>query len=837
MITPTPTPTPTSTINPLDPSFLDPVEANLKYDDVTGLLSRLILKVILDNMASRCSLSEQHSILVIGLDHFERCEVTLGYEQGDRVLIELASIMPQELPPQNYLGRWGGGDFIVILPNAGLSEAVSAAEHLRMAIEQHKFVSCPMTLTVTIGVATTLMGSSWSSCSLLALAVARMYAGKNNLSPSLNLVWAGDLPPDDYEWQNAVGQPSAGPYPDNGHRSIGKIATAPMNNPLVPAFFDSIEATLTYDSLTGLLAYSALQNLLGNMYSWCSPGEQHSLLSIDIDHFKCCNDTLGREQGDHVLIEFASIMAQELPPQNYIGRWDGDDFVVILPNTGLSDAVSMAEHLRMAIEQHKFVSCPMKQTITIGVATTPLSKSWSSNSLLALAEARLCAGKNNLSPSRNLVWAGDLPPHYGDRWDPAGQPSAGPYPDEEDRHIDKMSTAPLFPDYFAPIKPDPEGVFWSTGTLRTPALMAILDEMSSKYAPDGGVGHSVLHIDIDHIDIDHSNPYEESIGSDANYHALIEIETIIAQELPSPHHLGRTNMEQFLVILPNTGLAAATTAAEHLRMTIAQRPLLASIASLTVTHTVTIGVATAPLNTSWSPEELITLADARTYVGAHCITPNRNVVWAGDLPDDCERQWKADWSIDWRRKWGTHWPSADSIVSGDSQQYPTSYGHVDDPHLAIGGVVLRFQSHRKDRCSVILDNGKKTTPLGEVNYSLILNELNELFTIGVDNLLPWTEIEDMDVFLIALFINRQCSMHARMDGDEYCLYFMDDNDRNIIATTRLNKECAAKALTDISALDKATKGESDIQRPPETLLSWIKAKIQSVFGGKNGYKH
>jgi diguanylate cyclase (GGDEF)-like protein len=590
-------------------------------------------------------------------------------------------------------------------------------------------------------------------------------------------------------------------------------------NPLDPAFLSSIKAKLEHDSLTGMLSRRTVQALLKSMDSWCSPSEQHSVFIIDLDHFKPCNDTLGHEQGDRVLIELASIMAQELPSKNYLGRWGGDEFLVILPNTGLSAAVSAAEHLRMVIEQHKFASCPMALTITIGVATTPLNTSWSSDHLLCLADCRLCAGKKHILPSRNRVWAGDLLPCHYERWH-ADYPSTGPFHVEGHRSVGKIAPVPinnpLSPTFFASNKSQRE-CDSLTGILAPPALIAILDEMSNRCSPDDDVEHSVLYIDIDLF-----KDYHDTFGHDPSDQALIEIATIIAQESPSPHYIGRIGGDEFLVILPNTGLAAATTAAEHLRMTIAQRPLASCPEPLTVTLTVTIGVATTPLNRSWSSDDLIALADARTFVGKNCLTPCRNRVWAGDLPSDWGRQWKANWPIDWRRKWGTNWPSADPIVSAYSQQEPTSSSHVEDSHLAIDSAVLRFQSVNKKDCSVTLDHGKNTVFLGEVDHSMFLSKLNRLFTIGVGDVAG--TIEDMDVCWIASFKDRHYMMYARMDGDEYCFYFKD-NDSNIIATIRLNKHCVARTLTDISALDKVIKGESHIQRPPATLLSWIKAKV------------
>lgn len=181
------------------------------------------------------------------------------------------------------------------------------------------------------------------------------------------------------------------------------------------------------DPLTGLATRQNSFAILDDISKRCSSGigGEHSVLFIDIDHFKRFNDTLGHGQGDQILIDLAALMILEFRAPNHVGRIGGDEFLAILPNTGIIPAADMAEKLRKAIEQ-KFggqtVLCPI--TSTIGVATTPRNASWTTDELIALADSRLIAGKKLLSPSRNRVWAGDLPIDWHRCW-ATGWPSAG----------------------------------------------------------------------------------------------------------------------------------------------------------------------------------------------------------------------------------------------------------------------------------------------------------------------------------------------------------------------------------------------------------------------------
>jgi diguanylate cyclase (GGDEF)-like protein len=99
-------------------------------------------------------------------------------------------------------------------------------------------------------------------------------------------------------------------------------------------------------------------------------GRELSLLMVDIDHFKEVNDTYGHLAGDTVLQTLASILQKRLRPDDELGRYGGEEFCAILPETPLDGATKIAEELRKLVEQHSFVveGEQIKITISIGVA-------------------------------------------------------------------------------------------------------------------------------------------------------------------------------------------------------------------------------------------------------------------------------------------------------------------------------------------------------------------------------------------------------------------------------------------------------------------------------------
>jgi diguanylate cyclase (GGDEF)-like protein len=96
-----------------------------------------------------------------------------------------------------------------------------------------------------------------------------------------------------------------------------------------------------------------------------------SLLFIDIDHFKSVNDRLGHAGGDQCLREVAAALRGALEPTDMLGRYGGEEFVVLLPGRSGAEAREMAERLRAAVEHREFHhdNHAERLTVSIGVAT------------------------------------------------------------------------------------------------------------------------------------------------------------------------------------------------------------------------------------------------------------------------------------------------------------------------------------------------------------------------------------------------------------------------------------------------------------------------------------
>lgn len=101
-----------------------------------------------------------------------------------------------------------------------------------------------------------------------------------------------------------------------------------------------------------------------------------SILMIDIDHFKEVNDIYGHHVGDVALLEVVKALRHELRSYDSLGRYGGEEFLVILPNTLQADAIKLAERLRLSVERSTIhnESYELHCTISIGVAVADFSQ-------------------------------------------------------------------------------------------------------------------------------------------------------------------------------------------------------------------------------------------------------------------------------------------------------------------------------------------------------------------------------------------------------------------------------------------------------------------------------
>ncbi len=159
-----------------------------------------------------------------------------------------------------------------------------------------------------------------------------------------------------------------------------------------------LEALATRDSLTGVMNRRAFQERLGGEFRRAARYYLPlSLMMLDIDDFKPYNDAFGHPAGDEALRAVAQVLIKQTRDTDCVARYGGEEFAVILTNTELADAASVAERLRRSVQAVPWPRRPI--TIGIGVAAFEPGMAGASY-LVSLADQALYAAKQS---SRNRV--------------------------------------------------------------------------------------------------------------------------------------------------------------------------------------------------------------------------------------------------------------------------------------------------------------------------------------------------------------------------------------------------------------------------------------------------
>ncbi len=133
------------------------------------------------------------------------------------------------------------------------------------------------------------------------------------------------------------------------------------------ALTKELHKTASEDSLTGLFTRRILNKLLANELLRLERfNHRFSIIIIDIDHFKSINDEFGHLIGDSVIKQFSDILSDNIRQNDVVGRWGGEEFLIICPETEVEGAVELANKLKNIVQDFEFKKVENK-TASFGV--------------------------------------------------------------------------------------------------------------------------------------------------------------------------------------------------------------------------------------------------------------------------------------------------------------------------------------------------------------------------------------------------------------------------------------------------------------------------------------
>ena len=303
-------------------------------DELTGSHNRRFLLGLIDREKERSDRNGRPFCLCLfDIDFFKRINDTYGHAAGDVVLRGFARTVQGQIRGTDAFGRYGGEEFLLMLPETPALDAVVLAERVRRVIAELRCSGLEtggsdITLTVSVGVAEYRIGEAVAQA--IARADEALYAAK---SIGRNRVQCHD---DDEP------QPVA-PRAEALKAAAGKAGEAASQRVSTARLLDGAQR----DQLTGLLNRNLLRDRLRHAMDRANRNRRLvALLLLNINGFKEINDELGYEAGDDLLTQAGTAIRRCLRDSDTVARWGGDEFIALLEDLSFeSDAQVVAEKI------------------------------------------------------------------------------------------------------------------------------------------------------------------------------------------------------------------------------------------------------------------------------------------------------------------------------------------------------------------------------------------------------------------------------------------------------------------------------------------------------------
>jgi diguanylate cyclase (GGDEF)-like protein len=164
------------------------------------------------------------------------------------------------------------------------------------------------------------------------------------------------------------------------------------------------------DALTGLPNNRAVQDTVKRMVAQAARSVSPlSAALLDLDHFKRINDAYGHSRGDEVLAAVAATLRSSIRESDFVGRYGGEEFLILLPDSGKEQAQIVAEKVRAAVAATTLSKIEQPVTASLGVATVP-EDAGDADALIRAADRALYAAKGNGRNRVELFVSGARPP-------------------------------------------------------------------------------------------------------------------------------------------------------------------------------------------------------------------------------------------------------------------------------------------------------------------------------------------------------------------------------------------------------------------------------------------
>ncbi|GAB3424433.1 diguanylate cyclase [Massilia agilis] len=322
-------------------------------DELTGAHNR---RRVLELIASEKERSDRNGrgfcLCLLDIDFFKRINDTYGHAAGDTVLREFARTVQSMVRGTDTFGRYGGEEFMLMLPETRAEDALMLAERVRGAVERMRAIDGASEIAVTVSIGVTEYRAGEEVGQAVARADEALYMAKS--TGRNRVVRHGS--------DCTVMQPGGPARQSKANQHDMGLTVARL--------IDSAQ----YDQLTGLLNRRLLRDRLRHAMERADRNRHTvALILMDINNFKEVNDALGYEAGDAVLAQAGATIRGCLRDSDSVARWGGDEFVALLEDLAVeSDAQAVADKILARFAQpFRTGAHECLITMSVGIALYP----------------------------------------------------------------------------------------------------------------------------------------------------------------------------------------------------------------------------------------------------------------------------------------------------------------------------------------------------------------------------------------------------------------------------------------------------------------------------------
>jgi diguanylate cyclase (GGDEF)-like protein len=329
-------------------------------DSLTGLLSRKDFHQAMKQASAEASRQQPVSLILLDLDHFKAANDRHGHDTGDAILKECGRVLAKVAGEEVLAARFGGEEFSLLL-RAQADSAHRFAECVRLAISRADFPE-GIAVTCSLGVATATEPTPEEA--IYRQADEAMYAakaqGRNQTMSFADLEEASRRSGDDVKL--------------TGLQNRARVLVERVANLITlksKRIVEDVQAEAETDSLTQFFTRRSFDRRLQMEFDSSSITGPLTLALIDLDHFGQVNKQFGWPTGDKVLKDVASLIRNNVRGTDWIGRYGGEEFCIVMPHTSLQNARDVLERIRVIVQNASFATTKgetLRITLSMGAA-------------------------------------------------------------------------------------------------------------------------------------------------------------------------------------------------------------------------------------------------------------------------------------------------------------------------------------------------------------------------------------------------------------------------------------------------------------------------------------